>query len=225
MTTILACGEGPHDIGMVEWSPQIEDHVQYDGWVQPILRKVFGVDIIIKTKRLSELVLFPNPRLNGLHGHGRRAALSKFIAKIEGCDRVVFVTDADTNVTADAQAKLTSIWSGFAAVANGIAATGCVPQSTSESWLLADPSAWSQITAGGLDHLPEGSPESLWGQTSDPASNHPKQVFTRACEAAGVSASRETRVDLANASDLHVLSARCPESVIVFLDDCQSAPH
>jgi hypothetical protein len=59
-------------------------------------------------------------------------------------------------------------------------------------------------------------PESLWGVRNDPDDNHPKHVFSRACDAAGVPDDRETRRKIAEETDIEILSQKCSVSFAPF---------
>jgi hypothetical protein len=150
-------------------------------------------------------------------GHGRKAKLARFIAGNEEFDAVVFMADADSNVKKDWQAIVAEIEAGFASLADGPPGIPCVPMSTSESWLLADPAAWTALGLKNLKVLPK-KPESIWGQPNDPQDNHPHQVMARACAEAQAPDSLETRRVLADASDLVTLRSQCPVSYAPFHD-------
>ena len=138
-----------------------------------------------------------------------------------GYDLVVFMADADSNKTRDWNRTRSDILDGFHRV-EGPNGVPCVPMSTSESWLLADGQAWQGVGLTKLNLLPK-KPETIWGARNDPQGNHPHQVFRRACGAAGVRDSRETRVNLAHSSSLARLQAACPRSFTAFIRDTESA--
>ena len=153
-------------------------------------------------------------------GHGAKALLCKLRANLGNYDVVVFMADADSNQRSVWRKKREEILSGFSKEPRG-AGVACVPMSTSESWLLADPDAWRQIGLYDTSGLPR-RPEVIWGRRRDPLSNHPHPFFQRLCVKAAVQDSRATRVLLAAGSKLEVWRRRCPISFRQFADDAEA---
>lgn len=224
MTKILACGEGAHDIGDLTWNPKDATYVHREGWLQPLIRKVLHGDVDISTKYLKELVLLPRP--NALkpipRGHSDKAAIARLVAKSSGCDVVVFMTDADTNVESERKRKVKEISDGFDLIANDVSGVACVPRSASESWLLSDEAAWRSIGLKSSNFFPKVCPEDLWGARDDVAGNHPKHAFARVSVEANMPDNRETRHRVCEASSIGEMKRRCPASLVEFVDALSS---
>jgi hypothetical protein len=210
---ILICGEGPHDIGSDVWDSQNRRHVQSDGWLQCILRKLVAERIEFIRCERRELVLLPRQQRNLKPlpaGHGKKAAAAMFRGQSAGCDIVVFMVDADSPDRLDWKRIRDEITAGLSKFDNakGVA---CVPMSASESWLLADREAWLQL---GLEdgHVLPRRPEHIWGEKHDPSSDRPHNYFARMCELVRKTDSREIRVELGNALAIETLKERCPIS-------------
>lgn len=219
MLRVLVCGEGKHDIGA-------SDIPSKEGWLQPVLRQVADTEIKFGTISRNRLVL---QRRTQKHfrplppGHGAKALFSKLIAAPQGYNLVVFMVDTDSNKRSDWRRIRSQIIDGFDRKPDvEVKGVPCVPMSTSESWLLADKQAWQKIGLADLAVLPK-KPENLWGKPRDPQSNHPHQFFRRVCIEAEVPDSRETRVQLADFSNIGTLQSACPTSFAVFAEDTKSA--
>lgn len=220
MKTILACGEGTQDLGRTEWNAQTGEHHQLDGWMQPIIRKIIPGEIKIKTRLLKQIFLSPRPStLKPIpKGHSYKAAMAKLIASNEGCSVVVFMTDADTNSNTEQVKKVKEIDDGFALIINDVIGVACVPQATSECWLLSDSEAWESLGLISQKTFPKVSPETLWGTRTDPLGHHPHQVFKRVSDEANLPDDRSTRVSVSELSSLIKIKQRCPASFTDFAD-------
>lgn len=223
MTKVMLCGEGAHDVGLLaEWDSRRSRYVDLEGWMQPIIRNSLGGDIKFSVRRRRDITLLPR-HMKGRKplpgGHGAKALMSKLIAEKDGCDIVIFMVDADDTDETVWRGKRAQILAGFAASDIAVHGIACVPKSASECWLLSDESAWKEV---GLDikrsPLPR-RPEEIWGGRDDPQGNHPHRLFTRMCEAAGVTDSRDTRFEIAMRSQLNVIVEGCPISFGAFLTD------
>lgn len=221
---VLLCGEGDHEMGdPMVWDARHRVHVQTEGWMQTVVRRLRPDVTVFETRRRRDLFLDRRlTRAWGVRpqGHGAKAQLARFIADNEGFDAVIYMADADSNVAQDWASIVADIKAGFAALPAAITVPSapCVPMSASESWWLADASAWTGLGLPNPQALPS-RPESIWGARDDPADNHPHQLFARVCEAAGVPDDRATRVQIAQASDLNNLIQRCPTSFAEFAND------
>lgn len=212
----MICGEGPHDVGKIEqWSIKTNDQVIHEGWLQPLLRKYAGTDIEFEIVPRARLVKLPGPNKTPLpEGHGTKAYLAKFRAKNSECDAVIFMADADTANNREWAEKLRNIHQGFDLVESDVVAIACVPKSTSESWLLADKSAW-EAASGTSVGLPK-APEIIWGRKAAPESDHPHARFSKACAENGLQDCTETRRALMEGSSIDTLKSKCPESFSAF---------
>lgn len=217
MIRVYICGEGKHDIGLPseDWST-----AQSEGWLQIILRRLFGESIECRAVRRRDIVL--HRREENKHkplpkGHGRKALATKMRAKQGGYDLAVFMVDADSRIDKEWCEKRRQVVDGFSRV-DGVWDLPCVPMSASESWLLADDQAWAGMGLKKAAALP-AYPERIWGQRDNPESDHPHQYFHRVCVAAGVEDSLEARVQVAERSDLDKVKKSCPVSFGAFVSD------
>lgn len=219
---ILLCGEGAHDIGVLDqWSIHPDKQMEKPGWLQVLLRKIFEKEDV-------EFILVPRSRLVSLprsdlkppapKGHGEKARISKFRALTDKCDLVVFMLDADTTDISEWKRKRDEVIAGFEAIAGDVKAVACIPMSASESWILSDSEAWKKVGLTNLSALPK-KPEEIWGVRNDPDSGHPHCYFKRICSAANLSDNRETRVDVMTATSLEEVGKKCPASFKAFLAD------
>jgi hypothetical protein len=215
----MICGEGPHDVGRIaQWSIKTQSQVTQEGWLQPLLRKFSAADLEFEIVPRARLVKLPGPPKAPLpSGHGAKAYIAKFRAHSSECDVVVFMLDADTADDGEWKKKVAEVHEGFNLVDGTTIAIACVPKSTSESWLLADPEAWASLTPIAVS-LPK-SPETIWGKKADPASNHPHAIFAKACGQADLEDSTETRHALMEAATVASLKAACPLSFGRFSDE------
>jgi len=130
---------------------------------------------------------------------------------------------ADTDIVDDTDWDEHHAWiiDGFSRIPDGPAGVAGLPKCASESWLLSDEAAWRQLGLEDPSELPN-QPEALSGKRDDPESNHPHQRFTRVCENAGVSDSRETRVEVAEHSTMAIVARKCPKSFVAFWSELAS---
>lgn len=197
---ILLCAEGPNDFG----------RVGQEGWLQAVLKQALSPRRSISFQRImrNELFAITKPRLKG---HGSKAQAAHLLARRENCDAVVFMADSDTKSVRDWRKKYKLLVEGFDTNIRRPVAIACFPKSSSESWLLSDVEAWSVLGLADGQSLPR-RPEDLWGARRDPASNHPKNVFSRVCELAGQGNTSETRYEVAIGTRLTVLESQCSVS-------------
>ena len=217
---VLLCGEGPHDVGLPnEWNDALRAYEDLDGWLQPIVRRhrpcasVFSVrfrkDLQIDAR--AERRLRPLPT-----GHGAKALLAKVVAINGNYDMLIFMVDTDSADQRRHADIVAEIEDGFARIEGDVPCIPCVPMSAAESWMMADPGAWARAADYDGFALPR-SPERTWGARDDPEGGHPHRVFARVCDEAGVSDSRATRVEIAEATEWNVARAACPVSLEPFL--------
>lgn len=229
---VLLCGEGAHDVGREVWSTKKGAWETEPGWLQPLVMKLASDtaangDIEFEIRERRELTLLPRIATNFKplpSGHGKKALAAALIAKSLGAEVTVFMVDADSNNPADAEQIRCEIAEGFTAANDaslGSSGVACVPMSTSESWLLADASAWTSA-CGASPVLPK-HPEMLWGVRDDPDGDHPKHVFRRSAESVGLPDSPTTRGDLAANTDIGTLAACYPNSFSGFAADLKAA--
>jgi hypothetical protein len=217
---ILLCGEGPHDVGVIEWSIRPDKSGIQEGWLQPLLDKIVDGISEYSVVQLIRLISLPGKSFEKERpkGHGLKAAIAKRRAIAEGCQMVVFMIDADSPDPKVWKAKRDDILSGFEFVPGDMKCIACVPMGTSESWLLASTEGWKRLGLDVSDQLPS-HPEAIWGAPGDPTSNHPKQVFKRVCEVAKLDDCRSTRVEIIKNARINEIVDRCPISFAVFVAD------
>lgn len=216
---VLLCGEGPHDIGIIDrWSISADRQAEQPGWLQVLLQKIFSCEIEFVIVPRSRLISLPKMGPPLPKGHGTKAYLAKFRALSDKCDLVVFMLDADTADEREWARKRAEVLSGFAAIDREIRAVACVPMSTSESWMLADPAAWDAVSQKKGLKLPK-RPEKLWGVRSDPLGKHPHCLFKMKCADANLEDSRETRVLIMESSKIESVKEKCPISFSAFFED------
>lgn len=223
---VLVVGEGPGDIGRRDvWCPRTKDYINLEGWLQPVIRLVRPDDTItfiaetrkglkLQPREISQLRPLPS-------GHGAKALFAKRMAIVASYDVVVYLVDADSSDVSRWREIISEVQAGFDALEGEVACIACVPMSMSESWLLADARAW-ECCSGAPQKLP-ANPESLWGGRDDPDGQHPHRVFAYVCRQAGVDDNSVTRNNLAVATDLQRLAARCPTSFPPFADALRAA--
>jgi hypothetical protein len=218
MIRILVCGEGSHDVGKKEWNPHLRSHEFLDGWLQCVIRSHFAQEIEFIACTRKELIRLPRREYKPLpRGHGAKALAARFMGEVNKCHFVVYMVDADSPDSARWSEIRVEILDGFSKFSDsgGIA---CVPMSASESWLLADDVAWSEVGLDDVSILPR-FPEKIWGIYNDPNGNRPHDFFSRVCVASGLPDNRETRVRIAQVTNLSKLRLKCPVSFQAFAQD------
>lgn len=220
MFRVFICGEGKHDIG----TPEKEGGaVRDEGWLQVILRRLLEGHIQFRAMKRGGIVLQRRDqrRYRPLPpGHGVKAMASKLKAKLDGYDLVVFMVDTDSKLEKEWRRKRDEVADGFGRV-DGVKGLSCIPMSASESWMLADDGAWATLGLRRVAALPR-KPETIWGARRDPDGNHPHQYFRRVCAAAGVEDSLDTRLQVAERSNLCKVRNACPISFGAFVSDLES---
>lgn len=225
---VLVVGEGPGDVGERDhWCDRTNQHITLPGWLHVVLGKLAkpGEPLDIVALRNRDIVLNPKDRQRNRplpEGHGAKALAARLRAKIEGFDLLVFMADCDSRDNHDWDQHYGWIIDGFSRLEDAPPAAPCLPKCSSESWLLADADAWRAIGLSDIGQLPR-TPESCWGKRDDPAGNHPHRIFARICHLSDVADSRETRVDVAERSDMATVKRKCPKSFATFWSDLAAA--
>jgi hypothetical protein len=222
---VLLCGEGPHDIGADNcWNGGKREYEDLEGWLHAFVRKSKQQDITFGVRRRNELQITARDARRYRKrpaGHGSKALIAKLVAVAEDYDVLIFMVDADSPEPKTWRHIVDEVEAGFNAVEGSTVCIPCVPMSASESWLMADSGAWLSVAGYNGDGLP-AHPEEIWGGRDDPDGDHPHRFFARICGDAGVPDNRETRVDIASATDLASARAACPTSLDPFLADLES---
>lgn len=220
MVRVYVCGEGRHDIGVPK---ENGGATRDEGWLQVILRRLLGEHIRCRAVRRGDLVLQRREQKKYQplpHGHGAKAMASKLQAKQGGYDLVVFMVDTDSKLKREWRRKRDEVVEGFSRV-DGVKDLSCIPMSASESWLLVDDGVWAMLGLQRKAALPR-RPETIWGGRRDPGGNHPHHYFRRVCAAARVEDSLDTRLQVAERSDLCKVRNSCPISFGAFVSDLES---
>jgi hypothetical protein len=211
VTRILLCGEGPEDVGQTNfWDGKSRSLIKTEGWLQVIARKILNVAVTFDSIPRNQLVLLPRDQTRHKPlpaGHGKKALISKVIALRERFDCVIFMADADSSKPNIWKRVRREILDGFDRIPGSVKSVACVPKSASESWLLADETAWIELGLGDARLLPT-HPENIWGPRTDPTGNHPHAVFARVCRSAQRQDDRETRLEVAEKTRLLALSKK-----------------
>lgn len=213
-------GEGPNDIGGLSRPPGHQTDTP--GFLQPVVRKALDCSPAFRGRKLASL---PRNRLRGATNVlTHKAAAAAAIAETQGADILVIVTDLDgRSAQRDRRQARRMLEVKRRALRQGVkgftSAVG-VPCRTVEAWALGDLNALKMLFGDGVDAVPAGSPEDLWGGSRDADSNHPKQVLRRVV---GRKATTDDLNAIAEASDLAVLRDRCPMSFDPFATDLAAA--
>jgi hypothetical protein len=159
----------------------------------------------VKTHRKSDIVI---------SGHYKKIKALAVIAMRNGSNHIAYHQDADGRYID----VLRAIKSEFDEL-SGFCCLAVVPKEMIESWLLSDENAYP--LAPDDPALPP-NPEELWGQKSDPDSNHPYNYFVRVLTQFRLADNRDTYAEIAENTGIEVLKRRCPESFGQFYTDMQS---
>lgn len=236
---VLIVAEGPSEIGELD---QLAGALpaaargrarRPEGYIPPMLRGLLRDlprPITIEAQRVTSIGRYDKkPRLKG---HADRAAKALALASSGDYDLLVFVKDVDRapgrkKSDVERRKKLAEmhqeIEAGFADVtgANDVARVKATPCRMIEAWALGDPRAIAVVRAEDrlASKAPPASPiparpETLWGDESDPDSDHPKCVLRRAL---GQDASARVFEQLATLADAAALERSCVESFAPFV--------
>jgi coenzyme F420-reducing hydrogenase delta subunit len=119
----------------------------------------------------------------------------------------------------DADRKHTEIYNEIISEFNELKKFHCiaiVPKEMTESWLLADESAYPAIPKN--PKLPS-KPEEIWGQIDDKESNHPYNYFVRVLNQFKLPDNRDTYSRIAENTNIEILKQRCQVSFGKFYID------
>ena len=109
---------------------------------------------------------------------------------------------------------------------SGFCCLAIVPKEMTESWLLSDVKAINLLGDGIKNVSQSPNPENLWGNEDDPNSNHPKKYLNRNLEELGLDVSQDNIprffAQIAENTDIDVLTQRCPKSFGQFRTDMQT---
>lgn len=158
-----------------------------------------------------------------VRGEGAQAALALRIAGATA-QGLVLMRDNDRSVRRPHGERRDAIERGFEearAQAARVPSTLALAIECIEAWALADPDAWVRVF-GKAPKLP-ANPESLWGNTRDSSSNHPKCVLHRCLEEIGRTTPMNVPAMLLEHASLDRLAAACPHGFGRFVTDLERA--
>jgi hypothetical protein len=194
-----------------------------------MLRKLLPVPLHIDAQKVTTLTRVEETRRRG---HADRAAKALRLAETQGYELLVFVKDVDKQPgkktsPIERRKKLRAMHSeiqqGFDEVdgADEVLRIKATPCRMLEAWALGDVQAIRRVVGPGA-HVERASstPEDLWGDEQDPASNHPKCVLRRIVGGA-VNAWLFER--LAAETNPATLRKTCPDSFAPFADEVAEA--
>jgi hypothetical protein len=159
----------------------------------------------VRTHRKSDIVI---------SGHYKMIKALALIAAKNGSKHIAYHQDAD--------GKYYVVYKAIKSEFDKLSRFKClvvIPKETIESWLLADEEAYPSIPRE--PKLP-AKPEELWGQVSDPNSNHPYNYFIRVLAQFRLADNRDTYAEIAENTNIETLKRRCPKSFGQFYTDMQS---
>lgn len=244
MMRILILGEGPTDVGQRDY----QTGQFLEGPIPIIIRKVLEgpveMQLLDKSDRKKLKGKHFQRSIKGLSGQGVCSRWAKMQAAEQSFDVVIFYSDSDRESGSDARNEVacrkrfeevkSNIEEGFHRAQHPeVLDLAIVPVKMIESWLMADPKAFSttfgsarEIRGKQTKNIFPKTPELEWGDKHDASSNYPKCQLNRILSCYGEAANQDTFVRLADAADLGVLQKKCPISFKVFyqeLTDLKSA--
>ncbi len=232
-------GEGPTDVGHRDYkSGQF-----IEGPVPVIIRKILGehieIDLLEKSSRKKSKGKHFQRSIRGLHGQGVYSWWAKMQAAEQLYDVVAFYSDSDRESGHDSRSESacrkrfdevkSDIEAGFhQADSLNVLDLSIVPVKMIESWLMADPEAFSVAFGNapkcgkGVEKIFPKRPELEWGDKHDVSSNYPKCQLNRILSCYDKESNQETFVQLAGVIDFEKLRKRCPISFASFYEDLSS---
>lgn len=226
---VLLAGEGPTDHGSENRTGK--RMVWDEGACQPILRKCAGgkeliFEVIVPSKwKAVPTFQERRRRPRALPGHAKKAWACYALAVLGECQVAVVLVDCDRRSLEEIRNELQQGFERAKSKINGdIPTVRMVPLKTIESWLLSDENAFETVTGVPLTGRQRIShPEDLWGDPSDPESNHPKAKLNRMLRGSRLSANPETYALIAEQINLDTLILRCPDSAAPFVEEAKEA--
>lgn len=240
MMRILILGEGPTDVGHRDY--QTGQFIE--GPIPIMIRKVLDesveMELLDKSERKKSKGKHFQRSIKGLSGQGQCSLWAKMNAVERSFDAIVFYSDSDREGGSDARNEVacrkrfeevkSNIEEGFhRAQRSEVLDLAIVPVKMIESWLMADPKAFSVAfgSARGIrgkqtKNIFPKTPELEWGDKHDASSNYPKCQLNRILSCYGEEANQGTFVRLADAVDFEVLQEKCPISFKVFYQELKN---
>lgn len=234
MMRILILGEGPTDVGQQDYQTGrfIEGPIPI--MIRRILNEPVAMELLDKSDRKKLKGKHFQRSIRGLSGHGPCSLWAKMKASEQSFDAIVFYSDSDREDGSDPRNEVacrkrfekvkSNIEEGFRRAQRfEVLDLAIVPVKMIESWLMADPKAFSiafgsarRIRGKQTKNIFPKTPELEWGDKYDTSSNYPKCQLNRILSCYGEEANQDTFVRLADAVDFEVLQEKCPISFKVF---------
>lgn len=213
---VLFVGDGSHDVGTPEFSPQPRTA---SGVVATLCRKIVpSISMDSQSLAWREIPLFGLVKKRGLE---HRLVAAKEIATRHGCQATIAVADAD----GDAQRRLASLKSGQQSIQKSDpshpVAVGVAVESI-EAWTLGDSRAIATILE--LEHSEverqyRPSRVEELNNNSEKPEKQSKVILKRLAEMKHRAASTDFRVEVAERSDPATLRQNCPLGFAPFADE------
>ncbi|WP_281888418.1 DUF4276 family protein [Paenibacillus sp. YYML68] len=226
---IAILGEGKTDYGYYDYDRWIE------GPVQLIIRRLlcdFNIEFVPITKNdLKTIAAFQGrykkPKFPG-HGMNVNRLCTFLAVNRKDVDLIIYYTDTDkeTGVSAserEAKSRFDNIYADIVTAFKSqtvYLGIPLVPIRMIESWLLGDESAFIQAY-GSLPVSPglPKQPEFVWGDESNPNSNHPKALLKRVLAQYHKSSCIEEYNLITEGMNINTLMRKCSYSFNKFVED------
>lgn len=212
---IYACFEGETDIGALEVILKncVKDvHIEFNSYTHSTLMKNKTARVL---SRIGKGLQKDDEKFT------RKVAIRKLaiLADRNGDDHIAYHQDADRKFS-EVYGAINIEFKSFKE--KGFYCLPIVPKEMTESWLLADVKALNKLGEKNSQVSQPPLPETLWGNESDPNSNHPYNYLVRLLERFGLSDNRDIYTKIAKEVDIEILKNRCPKSFGKFYEDMQS---
>lgn len=207
MTRVLLCCEGVNDFGRSSFDG--EEWSSSDGVVQAIIRKILpniNWDFVPKSrKNISDFKIQRKTKSK----KEKRALQLAALAKKENCYHIVYHRDEDNKGFEAIYEEVEALFE--IARAKEYHCIALVPMHMTESWLLADKSAFEKVYSRqpSVPSLP-AKPEEIWGEKG--TDKHPKKYMEKVLKQFNANSCTEIYVEIAQNCDLDVLRQKCPVS-------------
>ncbi|GHT86962.1 hypothetical protein FACS1894137_13310 [Spirochaetia bacterium] len=207
MKRILLCCEGTADQGGKTYADG--EYINADGVMQVFMRRVSGSNDLafaVKTRQDLKSIRITKKYLCKEGITSLRLAL---LVKQEKCTHLAYHRDEDKK---DFNEMYTQVHNYFTDVKkSGIACLAIVPMRMTESWLLADETAFEKLFSGKPNSpvLPK-NPEKTWGESND--DTRPKKYLKNVLAQYHEQPSSELYVQIAEEINIDVLRRKCPIS-------------
>jgi len=224
---VFLVGEGRHDIGDLAKEPPFRSG--RPGFLQPVIESVAGSRVTFEGQKVS---LIGKKRVSGLKEVAEKKAwMASLLAENVGADLLVYVRDLDKESGTSKSRRETigaiarkreQIVRGCEAYTDAIRCVPGIPCRMIEAWAMGDLVAVAQVSDFVTSvKLPSGKgPEELWGERSDPMSDHPKNVLKRIF---GGKYTQEDMRRVAELADIRMVRKKCPLSFEPFAAELEEA--